>query len=97
MHFFLIGRDGTDAAAPERRQLAREAHLDGIAELRASGKILTAAALLDDAGQMTGSMLLLDFPSRKELDAWLETEAYVTGKVWESIEIAPCQVPEAFL
>ena len=41
---------------------------------------------------MIGSMLLMDFPSRKELDEWLDKEPYIIGKVWKSIEILKCNV-----
>ena len=50
------------------------------------------AAMWDGNNQMIGSMLLMDFPTRKELDAWLEHEPYVTGKVWEKLEIQKCNV-----
>ena len=34
----------------------------------------------------------MDFPSRKELEGWLDKEPYVTGKVWKSVEILRCNV-----
>jgi uncharacterized protein YciI len=59
--------------------------------------LLFAAALLDEDGQMVGSVLMMDFTSREALDRWLSVEPYVTGKVWEKIEIKPCQIPPMFL
>ena len=53
-------------------------------------------ALLDEKGDMNGSAYIMEFPARKELDEWLKTEPYVTGKVWEHIEIIPCQVGPSF-
>jgi len=41
---------------------------------------------------MNGSIYIVDFLSRKELDKWLKVEPYVTGKVWEKIDIIPCKV-----
>lgn len=46
MQFVVIGRDGTDAGALERRTAAREAHLQNIE--RHKTHIITAAATLDE-------------------------------------------------
>ena len=46
---------------------------------------------------MTGSVLVLDFPERAELDAWLKIEPYVTGDVWRSIEVRPFRVGPSFV
>ncbi len=61
------------------------------------GQHLYAAALLNEAGTMRGSVLISEFPSRSELDAWLAREPYVTGNVWKRIEVTPCRVGPAFL
>lgn len=55
------------------------------------------AALLDEKGQMFGSVMILDYPSRKELDGWLRIEPYLVNKVWEKIEIKPCKVGPSFM
>lgn len=98
MQFVLIGRDGDDGEALARRMAAREAHLSGCAAMRESGRLLYAAALLsDDAEQkMVGSMLVMEWPSRAELDAWLKDEPYVKGEVWKKIEINPCKLAPGF-
>jgi uncharacterized protein len=38
---------------------------------------------------MVGSMLLLEFPARKDLDAWLVQDPYVTDGVWDEVEVHP--------
>lgn len=96
MQFVVTGHDGADAGALQRRLAAREAHLSGADVLKRDGKLLYAAALLGDAGKMVGSVMICDFPSRKELDAWLEAEPYVVGKVWERVEVRPCKVGPSF-
>lgn len=65
--------------------------------MKASGKILYAVVILDEKEKMIGSMIVCDFDSRDELDAWLKEEPYVTGNVWEKIEVKPCMVPPLFL
>ena len=67
-------------------------HLDGIQPLVDAGNILTGGAMLDDDGNMRGSVLLVDFPSRAELDAWIDHDPYVTGGVWQQIEVVPFRV-----
>lgn len=96
MQFLVLGHDGTDPEAGARRAAARSAHLQASEALRTEGALLYAAALLDDAGAMTGSAMVVDFPDRAELDAWLEQEPYVTGKVWRRVEVTPCRPGPAF-
>jgi len=87
MQFVIIGLDGTDDQAQERRQKARQAHIDMGEKLRQSGNMWYGAALLHDDGSMKGSMILVDFPSEKELHEWLDKEPYVVGGVWKDITI----------
>lgn len=90
--FLVIAHDGTDAEAPARRQAARPAHFEGIKGMVERGEILSGGAILDDAGKMTGSYVLAEFPDRIELDRWLAREPYVTGKVWQKIEVKPIRI-----
>jgi uncharacterized protein YciI len=92
MQFLIIGKDGTDSEALNRRLAARPAHIELGNELTAQGHMWYGAALLNDSGTMVGSMLLMDFPSEKELNEWLAREPYVTGDVWRSVEVQRCNV-----
>lgn len=48
------------------------------------------SALLDDKGTMIGSFIVCDYPSREQLEIqWLDNEPYITGKVWQEVEIHP--------
>ena len=38
---------------------------------------------------MIGSMLLVEFPDREGVDAWLSGDPYVTEGVWQNIEVHP--------
>jgi uncharacterized protein YciI len=89
MQFLVLARDGTDAEAPARRQKFREAHLAGAFKLHDSGNILIGGAILDEQGGMIGSAIITDFPDRAALDAWLKNDPYVTGNVWQHIEVKP--------
>lgn len=87
MQFVVTAMDFTDAGALERRMSQREAHLRGIRELIAQGSFLSGGAILDDSGKMVGSTLHVEFPDRAALDAVLTNDPYVSGKVWDSIDI----------
>ncbi|GGQ27778.1 hypothetical protein GCM10010215_60060 [Streptomyces virginiae] len=97
MQFMLIGRDGTDEGALDRRLAVREAHIALGDKLVAEGRMLFGTALLGDDGNMIGSMLVLDYPSRAELDQWLAVEPYATSGVWEEITITPVRVGPSFV
>jgi len=98
MQFLITAYDGTDSQALNRRLKAREKHLEHIQKLLKERKILYAAAILDDDGSMIGSTLFVDFPSKDSLKSeWLDSEPYVTGNVWQEIDIKPCKIPEFFL
>ncbi len=93
MQFIVIGYDGTDEGALERRMAARENHLKTAGELYEAGKWLYAAAILNDDGKMAGSMIVCEFSSKEALKReWLDSEAYVLGDVWKTIEIKSAQV-----
>ncbi len=94
MQFIVLGYDGTDEGALDRRLAVRDPHLQGAKQMYENGQWLYAAALLDDNEKMIGSMIVCDFPSREDLDKqWLNTEPYITGKVWEKVEISRAMVP----
>lgn len=92
MQFLVIGKDGKDKKAIERRLTAREAHLKLGDAMEKSGERWYGCVMLDDSDQMIGSMAVMDFPSRKELDGWLKREPYVVGKVWKNVEVYKCGV-----
>lgn len=94
MQFLVIGRDGKDEEAMARRLAVREAHLALGDKMEAEGSRWYGCVMLDDDGKMIGSMAVMDFPSKKELQKWLDAEPYVTGGVWKEVEVTPCNVKQ---
>src|SRR3989339_1554616 len=92
MQFLVIGKDSKDKKAMERRLAAREAHLKLGDEMEKSGNRWYGCVMLDDNNKMIGSMAIMDFYSRKELDEWLKQEPYVVGNVWKTVEVSKCNV-----
>ena len=88
MQFLIRAYDG--AGKLEKRMEVRPLHLEGMARL--SDHIVCAGGLLDEEGKMKGSALVMDFPGREELDAYLAQEPYVLADVWERIEVEPINV-----
>lgn len=87
MQFILTIKDFTDPDAINRRQASRDAHLAGIEKLVRAGNFKSGGAILDHTGKMIGSSAHVEFDSREQLDAWINHDPYVTGKVWDKIEI----------
>lgn len=92
MQFLVIGKDGKDKKARQRRLAVRQAHLKLGDEMERSGERWYGAVLLDDNENMIGSMAVMGFPSERKLREWLNREPYVTGKVWKTVEVYKCNV-----
>ncbi len=96
MQFVVIARDYKDSGL-ERRLKVRDQHVAMGDKMRASGNYHMGVALLDESGNMCGSVMILEYPSRKELDEWLANEPYILNKVWEKWEIQECKIGPTFL
>ena len=89
MTFLIIANDFRDPEAMSRRMQQRPAHIEGVRKMRTEGTFLDGGAMLDEEGRMVGSMILVEFRSRSEVDDWLARDPYVTGRVWEQITVRP--------
>jgi uncharacterized protein YciI len=87
MDFLIIAHDFTDPEALTRRMAVREAHLANARKAKAVGNLIAGGAILDEAGKMIGSSLFARFATREDLDQFLASDPYVTGKVWDKIEV----------
>ncbi|MDV6319798.1 YciI family protein [Chromohalobacter sp. HP20-39] len=85
--YAVVAYDYTDVEALDRRLANRDAHLNGVCQLAREGCFLSGGAILDDNGKMMGSSVHFQFADRHALEAWLETEPYMTGRVWERVDI----------
>jgi len=92
--YVIITHDGRDEDAPDRRMAARPKHLDGARKLKAEGRYVSGGAILDDDGNMKGSVMILQFETEEEFREWYAHEPYITDGVWKSIEVKPFRVAE---
>ena len=89
MQYVVHAYDHTSADAPDRRMAVRPAHLDFVRELKAKGQFVLGGALLGPAGNMIGSMLLLDLETEEQLADYLNTDPYIVQGVWDRIDVKP--------
>ncbi len=95
MQFIVLGYDGTDEKALDRRMAVRPDHLKLAQRMFDEGKWLYASAILNDDGKMIGSMIVCDFPSRVVLEEqWLKVEPYILGNVWQKINVHRAMVAQ---
>ena len=83
MQFLVKAYDGENRL--EKRMEVRPRHLEGMKKL--GKQIICAGGLLDEAGRMKGSALVMEFPDRTALDEYLKNEPYVVEGVWQRIEV----------
>ena len=93
MWFMILGRDAPDAL--QRRLAARGEHLKRLEALRDAGRLLLAGPLpaieAEDPGPagFVGSLIVAEFASLSEAQAWAQADPYVAGQVYRDVEIHP--------
>ena len=87
MQFLVTAHDFKDEDAINRRQAVRTEHLQGATKLMQKGVLLSAGAFLNDEKKMIGSSLLYQIDSKDDLIKLLDSDPYITGRVWESYSI----------
>ena len=85
MTYVIHAYDYPDGLA--KRMEIRPAHLDYVRTLKAKDQFLLGGALLDEAGQMIGSMLMLNLDTDEQLQEYLRTDPYIVQGVWERIDV----------
>ena len=94
MQFIIIAHDHPDAL--ERRMAARPAHLALIETMKAEGKVLYAAAILNEQQQMAGTMLVCEFSDEEAIKTYFAVEPYVLNRVWGDVKATACKVSPMF-
>lgn len=92
--YLITGYDFTDTDALKRRMDVRPHHLDGARELKFRGSFIIGGAILNEEGKMIGSTMIMQFENEEELEAWKQTEPYITQGVWETVDIKPFKIAD---
>jgi len=78
----LIARDKPGAL--QTRLDNRDAHL---AYIKETGIVAQAGPLLDDAGNMAGSLVVLDVADMAQAQDWAENDPYAKAGLFVSVEL----------
>lgn len=93
MIYAIVGEDV--AGSLENRLAARPAHLERLNALRDAGRLVMAGPFpaIDnpDPGPagFSGSLILAEFPSLADAEAWAATDPYVTAGVYARVTVRP--------
>ena len=82
MRYALICTDKADHL--EVRKANRDARLDHI---RASGVVEMAGPFLNDKGEMSGSLVILEVESKAEAEAWAAADPYAKAGLFAKVRI----------
>jgi uncharacterized protein len=93
----VLAWDHEGEAGAARRDAARAAHTASIRMLWEKGHVVLGAGIRDDDGAITGSLVIVEYPSRDDVDRYLESEPFVSQSVWERVEVHPVFVPDFYL
>lgn len=87
--FVLIGRDRPNGLG--NRRAHRPAHLEHMAKLDAAGRLRYGGPLLDERGEMTGSLIILEAETPEDAEATYSQDPYIIHGVFEHYEIVQTQ------
>ena len=93
MLYAIISEDVPDSSP--RRKVARPDHLQRLEELLAQGRIVVGGPFpaIDstDPGEagFTGSLLVVEFDSLEEAQAWAQEDPYITSGAYERSIVKP--------
>ena len=83
MQYIIKAYDGEGML--DKRMEISPRHLEGIERIKEH--VICAGGLLDDEGKMKGSVLIMEYENREQLDEYLANEPYVQENVWQKIEV----------
>ncbi|MEO5596157.1 MAG: YciI family protein [Lysobacteraceae bacterium] len=93
MWYLILGHDRADSL--ELRKAARPAHLQRLQGLLDAGRLRLAgpcpAIDAEDPGPAgySGSLIIAEFDSLDDAQAWADTDPYVAAGVYKSVDVRP--------
>ena len=93
MFYAIVGQDVPDSLA--RRLAARPAHLERLHALQEAGRLLLAGPFpaIDSADPgaagFSGSLIVAEFDSLDEAQAWADADPYVAAGVYAGVSVKP--------
>lgn len=93
MFYAIVGEDVPDSL--ELRLAARPAHVERLHALQQAGRLLLAGPFpaIDSnepgAAGFDGSLIVAEFDSLSDAQAWAEADPYVTAGVYDRVSVKP--------
>lgn len=93
MWYAITGQDVPDSLA--KRQASRPEHVARLQALQAQGRLMLAGPFpaidAEDPGTAgyTGSLIVAEFPSLAEAQAWADAEPYLASGVYAHVSVKP--------
>lgn len=93
MFYAIVGQDVSDSL--DKRLAARPAHLDRLQALQQAGRLLLAGPfpVIDSndpgAAGFSGSLIVAEFDSLADAQAWADADPYVVTGVYASVHVKP--------
>lgn len=93
MFYAIVGQDVSDSL--DKRLAARPAHLDRLQALQQAGRLLLAGPfpVIDSndpgAAGFSGSLIVAEFDSLADAQAWADADPYVATGVYASVHVKP--------
>ncbi len=97
MRFSVIAWDRPGPEGVALRDNLRPAHTESITARFHASEVILGAGFYDDSGVVRGSLVVLELPSRADVDAYLASEPFNTGGLWESIEVRELRLPDMYV
>ena len=93
MFYAIVGQDVSDSL--DKRLAARPAHLERLQALQQAGRLLLAGPFpaIDStdpgAAGFSGSLIVAEFDSLADAQAWADADPYVATGVYASVHVKP--------
>jgi uncharacterized protein YciI len=93
MFYAIVGQDVADSL--DRRLAARPAHVERLHALQQAGRLLLAGPFpaIDGndpgAAGFTGSLIVAEFDSLQDAQAWAAADPYMTAGVYAGVSVKP--------
>lgn len=82
MYVALIARD-----KPGALEIRKANRADHLAYIEATGIVAQAGPLLDDAGEMAGSLVILDVDTMDDAKTWAAGDPYAKAGLFSGVEL----------
>ena len=82
MRYAIIGLD-----KPNSQDLRNEVRNDHLTYIDDTGVVEQAGPLLDDNGNMCGSLIILDALNREDAEGWVEDDPYSKAGLFQTVTV----------